>query len=153
MKMPIPGIAHCRLGNIALCPKSYLWGSATGVEGQGLCKISEKGGTERMRIPRKKLELVLLACLGSLALAASAWADCTASPGTVITKQNWMPLDCQRLPECAISSSTGPGCDTMRTTSGASCAGLSGVASGPAGRHWSAMRSRSGAGRSIAGPR
>src|ERR1700746_2164260 len=61
--------------------------------------------------------------------------------------------DCGLPPGCAISSSTGAGCGTTRTTSGASCAGLSGVANGPAGGHWSAMRRRSGAGRSIAGCR
>jgi len=52
---------------------------------------------------------------------------------------------------CAISSSTEPGCDTTRTTSGASCASWAGPASAPAGGPWSATRRRSGTGRSTAG--
>src|SRR5208337_485873 len=54
---------------------------------------------------------------------------------------------------CAISSSTGAGCDTTRTTSGASCASSTGPASGPAGGRWSATRRPSGVGRSAAGRR
>jgi hypothetical protein len=49
-----------------------------------------------MSVLRNKLELLLLVvCLGLLVPAAAAWADCTATPGTVITKQNWMQYkDC-----------------------------------------------------------
>jgi hypothetical protein len=43
----------------------------------------------------KKLGLPFVICLGLSAPAAVAWADCNATPGTVITKQNWVQYkDC-----------------------------------------------------------
>src|SRR6266851_1881498 len=46
-----------------------------------------------------------------------------------------------------------PECATTKPTSGASCASLTGAASGPPERRWSATSRRSGAGRSTAGRR
>src|SRR5215472_7608868 len=65
------------------------------LEGKRPCKISEIGGTEAMGISHTRLGLLFVICLGLLAPAAVAWADCNATPGTVITKQNWMQYkDC-----------------------------------------------------------
>ncbi len=52
-----------------------------------------------------------------------------------------------------ISSRTKPGCDTMRTTSGASCASLTGLASGPLDGRWSVTRRASATGRNTVGRR
>ncbi len=52
-----------------------------------------------------------------------------------------------------ISSSTKPGCDTMRTTSGASCASLTGLASGPLDGQWSVTKRASATGRNTVGRR
>jgi len=57
---------------------------------------SKTGGTERMSISRTRLGLLsVICCVGLLASAAVVLADCNATPGTVITKQNWMQYkDC-----------------------------------------------------------
>jgi hypothetical protein len=48
-----------------------------------------------MSSSRWRLRLVVTFCLGLLAPAAVALADCNVSPGTVITRQNWMQYkDC-----------------------------------------------------------
>ena len=58
-----------------------------------------------------------------------------------------LPPGCGPHAGCAISSSTGPGFATTRTTSGAFCASSTGPASVRAGGRSSAMRRRSGNGR------
>ncbi len=60
---------------------------------------------------------------------------------------------CGPLVGYASSSSTGPECDTIRMTWGASCASLTGPASVPPEKRWSATSRRSGTGRSTAGRR
>src|SRR6266851_1848714 len=52
---------------------------------------------------------------------------------------------------CALSSSTGPGCGTTRSTSGAFCASSTGAASVPAAKRSSATSRRSGSGRESRG--
>src|SRR5712691_1374724 len=48
-----------------------------------------------MGISVRRLGLLMAICLGMLAPAALALADCNVTPGTVITKQNWMQYkDC-----------------------------------------------------------
>ena len=48
-----------------------------------------------MSSSRWRSGLLLVICVGLLAPAAGALADCNVSPGTVITKQNWMQYkDC-----------------------------------------------------------
>src|SRR5262249_15862856 len=53
--------------------------------------------------------------------------------------------------ECVSSSSSGPECDTTKTTSGASCASSTGVASVLPDERWNATSGRFGAGRRTAG--
>src|SRR5690349_17236219 len=56
---------------------------------------SERGGTGNMSFPHRKRGIVLVICVFLLAPAAAALADCNVSPGTTITKQNWMQYkDC-----------------------------------------------------------
>jgi len=61
------------------------------------------------------------------------------------------PADCGAHGGYGISSSTKPGCDTTKTTSGASCASLTGHASDPRDGRWSVTRRESATGSNTVG--
>src|ERR1700689_3196670 len=62
-----------------------------------------------------------------------------------------MPLGCGPRAECGISSSSGPGCASTRTTSGASCASWVGAASVLPDGRWNVTSRRFGSGRRWSG--
>jgi len=62
-----------------------------------------------------------------------------------------MPRGCGPRAACAISSSSGPGCASTRTTSGASCANWSGAANVLPDGRWSGTKQRFGSGRRWSG--
>src|ERR1700730_1409727 len=79
---------------------------------------------------------------------ATSSAHSSADP-----RRSDLPAGCGPRVGCAISSSTGPGCDTTMTRSGASGASLAAPASVPPEKRSSATSRQSGSGRSTAGRR
>src|SRR6266852_3334534 len=123
-------------------PKWRAWWASTGsrsAAGRRSLNNRECAGCARPSAPAGHPSSTRPSC-------ATSSARSSAGP-----RRSASPAGCGPRAGCALSSSTGPGCGTTRTTSGAFCASSTGAASVPAAKRSSATSRRSGSRRESRG--
>src|SRR6266851_4564651 len=120
-------------------PESWVCTGSRSAAGRGSLKNPECAGCARPNAPAGHPSSARPSC-------ATSSARSNGGP-----RRSGSPAGCGPRVGCALSSSTGPGCGTTRTTSGAFCASSTGAASVLPAKRSSATSRRSGSGRKSRG--